>query len=123
MDADVRQQKTCDYLFMRTNVYRELLSCCNGSGKGKFVHWDELKQAVFDSYPNFERRLHDFEKMSELEIHTCLLIKCKLDASSMALLLFKNRTTIYSICKRLYYKNFGEKAPASKWEELISKIY
>ena len=123
IDTDIKQKKTCDYMFKRTAVYKELVSCCDGPNYGKFVHWNELKQAVFDSYPNFERSLLDYEEMSKIELYTCLLIKCKLNASSIAMLLCKTRTTVYSICKRLYFKNFGEKAPASKWEELISTIY
>ena len=123
IDTDIKQKKTCDYMFKRTAVYKKLVSCCDGPNYGKFVHWNELKQAVFDSYPNFERSLLDYEEMSKIELYTCLLIKCKLNASSIAMLLCKTRTTVYSICKRLYFKNFGEKAPASKWEELISTIY
>lgn len=115
-------KRLCDSSFKKSQIYKELSNTKDIETK-KFDLWFELEQTIYESYPNFEERIQEFEKMSDTELRVCLLIKCGFNATTIGKFLFKTQTSIYSICKRLYYKNFREKAPASKWEEIIRTIY
>ena len=61
--------------------------------------------------------------MSDTEIKVCLLIRAGFRSTDIARLIYKSRNSIYSINRRLYYKNFGIFDEPSKWENLIKSIY
>ena len=123
INFDVKQRNLSDLSFKKTDVYMELLEISKNHDHQKFSRWSELEQAVYESYPSFERRICDFEKMSDIELKVCLLLRSGFNAKSIGEFLFKTQTSVYSICKRLYFKNFGEKAASSRWENLIKSIY
>ena len=113
------QKKLCISNLKRTEIYKELKLLQEESQHHKFSQWQELEQTVYGSFPSFETELQNFSKMSDAELRVCLLIRVGFNSSDIGKYLCKSPNTIYSICKRLYFKNFGEKVAASKWEELI----
>lgn len=117
------QKKLCISNLKRTEIYKELKLLQEESQHHKFSQWQELEQTVYGSFPSFETELQNFSKMSDAELRVCLLIRVGFNSSDIGKYLCKSPNTIYSICKRLYFKNFGEKVAASKWEELILSLY
>ncbi len=58
-----------------------------------------------------------------LIIYASLLIRADFNSSAIANITFRSQNTIYSICKRLYKKNFDQDVASSEWENLIRSIY
>lgn len=60
--------------------------------------------------------------MSEIQIKVCVLLKIGVSFSDISVLVIRSKDTVYSICTRLYFKNFKTKGTASKWAELMRSL-
>lgn len=117
------QKMLCDSEFKDTNIYKELLLCSRDYTNIRFTDWEELEDTIYYIYPRFKKQLESFAKMSETELKVCLLIRSGCNALTISKLIFRTQNTVYSICRRLYKKNFGVYAAASEWEKIIKSIY
>lgn len=73
--------------------------------------WDELEYAVIKSSPNFKDNLQLLtqSRLTTIDFHTALLIKCQILPSQMAILLSKSKGAIVSRRESLCIKIFGER--------------
>ncbi len=117
------QKMLCDSEFKDTSIYKELLLCLRDNSNIRFTDWEKLEYTIYNIYPRFKKQLETFAKMSETEVKVCLLIRSGCNALTISKLIFRTQNTVYSICRRLYKKNFGVYAAASEWEKIIKSIY
>lgn len=73
--------------------------------------WDELEYVVIKSSPQFKENLKLLtqSRLTTIDLHTALLIKCHILPSQMAVLLSKSKGAIVSRRESLCVKIFGEK--------------
>ena len=73
--------------------------------------WDELEYVVIKSSPKFKDNLQLLtqSRLTTIDLHTALLIKCHILPSQMAILLSKSKGAIVSRRETLCFKIFGEK--------------
>lgn len=73
--------------------------------------WDELEYVVIKSSPKFKDNLQLLtqSRLTTIDLHTALLIKCHILPSQMAVLLSKSKGAIVSRRESLCFKIFGEK--------------
>ena len=86
------------------------------------IEWLEIIDLVNKSYPNFIERLNEFGKISETELHVCILIKISFSPSEIAFLLNKSKTGISSIRSRLYKKIFHKAGTSKDFDDFIFAI-
>ncbi len=122
INIDANQRTYCDLRFKQSLVYKKISEYLKGSSCS-FCEWDLLKETIEKNYPGFERRFANFENMNETEFKVCLLFRAGLGATEISSFVCKSRSSVYSICWRLYEKNFGKAAAPSEWEKLIKSIY
>ena len=72
--------------------------------------WDELEYVVIKSSPKFKDNLKLLtqSRLTTIDLHTALLIKCHILPSQMAILLSKSKGAIVSRRESLCIKIFGE---------------
>lgn len=73
--------------------------------------WDELEYVVIKSSPKFKDNLQLLtqSRLTTIDLHTALLIKCHILPSQMAIILSKSKGAIVSRRETLCFKIFGEK--------------
>lgn len=118
-----KKKLLCDSEFKSTTIYKEIILCSRDSSNRKFTDWEALADAIYNIYPRFRNQLENFAKMNDTEFKVCILIRCGCNALTISKLIFRTQNTVYSICRRLYKKNFGVYAAASEWEKIIKSIY
>jgi len=84
--------------------------------------WNEIEEQVNKVYPSFSSRLQNLHAMSELEHQVCLLIKLRIPPTDIAIVLFRDVSTISTVRSRLYKKVFGEKGGARDWDDFLLSI-
>lgn len=72
--------------------------------------WDELEYVVIKSSPQFKENLKLLtqSRLTTIDLHTALLIKCHILPSQMAVLLSKSKGAIVSRRESLCVKIFGK---------------
>jgi len=84
--------------------------------------WQQVEQYLKTIYPGFSIQLRSLYPMSELEYHTCLLVKLRISTKDIASVLARDVSTISTMRKRLYKKVFGENGGAKEWDDFILSI-
>lgn len=88
----------------------------------KEEEWPKLEQHLKTLYPGFISQLRSLYPMSELEYHTCLLIKLRIAPTDIAAVLARDVSTISTLRNRLYKKVFGPNGGAKEWDEFLLSI-
>ena len=120
---ETKKKSLCDSEFRSTNIYNEISICSREAYNQKFTNWETLEKTIYDVYPSFKNQLEKFAPMNETEFKVCLLIRSGFNALTISKLIFRTQNSVYSICRRLYKKNFGVYAASSEWEKIIKSIY
>ena len=84
--------------------------------------WQQVEQLLKTVYPGFTSQLRSLYQMSELEYHTCLLIKMRIAPKDIAAVLARDVSTISTVRSRLFQKVFGRKGGAKEWDDFILSI-
>jgi hypothetical protein len=84
--------------------------------------WKALKETVNDVYDDFTGKLYRYHKLSEHELHICLLLKINMSPIEIARLTSHTKESISSARRRLYEKVFREKGAPGKWDEFIASL-
>ncbi len=75
--------------------------------------WDELEEAVLKASPNFKKNLQLLtqSRLTSIDLHTALLIKCQVSPTSMSMLLSRSKGAIVSrresLCLKVFDKKLG----------------
>ena len=118
----VRSRNLRDKKFLESEVFKKLMLAISGGENVKFEDWDELFATVNRIYPSYKDNIAKFCRMSEIQMKVCVLLKIGMSFSDISVLVIRSKDTIYSICTRLYFKNFKTKGTASKWAELMRSL-
>ena len=84
--------------------------------------WQQVEQSLKTVYPGFTAQLQSLYPMSDVEYHTCLLIKLRIPTKDIAAVLAREANTISSLRKRLYKKVFDREGGAKDWDDFILSI-
>ena len=111
-----------DILYKRSSIYATI---SNLLSKGKGLHddeWDKLSEAINEIYPHFRKNLYNYYQLSNVEYHTCLLIKAGYTPKEISILSNCSIKTVSSIRKRLLDKVFKINDSPSRWDEFIRAL-
>ena len=90
----------------------------SGGENVKFEDWDELFATVNRIYPSYKDNIAKFCRMSEIQMKVCVLLKIGVSFSDISVLVIRSKDTVYSICTRLYFKNFKR----MMWQRPINNL-
>lgn len=120
------ERKTIDAFIINSSVYLKIKDCL---AKGKFIKdsdrlWGELETLINTESPLFLRNLTSLfgGRMSDIEIKTCLLIKCGFKVSEMAILLNRTASSISSRRVEMSKKLFGSNIGPQKLDLVIREL-
>lgn len=85
-------------------------------------HWDELKQIVNHTYPNFDKNLYSFLEVSPQEYRICLLVKIEISPTNIAHFMNVTKEAITASRRRMYTKAFNKKGKPSDWDKIIISL-
>lgn len=106
-----------------SNAYNTLKNeIQNGTFKISEGIWQQLSCLVNTIYPNFDKELESFLKVSQQEYKICLLIKLGVLPSNMAKILNVTKEAITASRRRMYNKAFKAKGSPQEWDKLILSI-
>ncbi len=88
----------------------------------KDEEWLLVEQRLKTVYPGFTAQLQSLYPMSDVEYHTCLLIKLRIPTKDIAAVLAREVNTISTLRKRLFKKVFGREGGAKEWDDFILSI-
>ena len=94
----------------------------NGTFKLSDDIWQQLSSLVNTIYPNFDKDLESFLKVSQQEYKICLLIKLGISPSNMAKILNVTKEAITASRRRMYNKVFKTKGSPQDWDKLILSL-
>lgn len=84
--------------------------------------WNELSNAVNTMHTSFDEKLQDLCKMSEQDYRVCLLLKIGISPTDISKLIFKSKTGVSSIRRKLYERAFGKNGEAGEWDKIITSL-
>ena len=84
--------------------------------------WNELRITINSIYPEFDNKLRDLCRMTELEYRVCLLLKSGITQVDIAYLVIRSESAISSIRRRLHQKAFGSVKNAREWDVFIHSL-
>ncbi len=106
-------QAMLSQVIMQSSVYNELQNKIKHESplQDTDPFWDELERIVLQDSPEFKTNLRILTrgKLSAIDLHTALLIKCHIAPSHMSILLGRTRSTIATRRQSLCLKIFDQK--------------
>ena len=119
----VRQAaKSVEDAFFASDEYAALVRRMATGSLMKDEEWQQVEQSLKTVYPGFTAQLQSLYPMSDVEYHTCLLIKLRIPTKDIAAVLAREANTISSLRKRLYKKVFDREGGAREWDDFILSI-
>lgn len=119
----VRQAaKSVEDAFFASDEYAALGRRIATGSLMKDEEWQQVEQSLKTVYPGFTAQLQSLYPMSDVEYHTCLLIKLRVPTKDIAAVLAREANTISSLRKRLYKKVFDREGGAREWDDFILSI-
>lgn len=119
----VRQAaKSVEDAFFASDEYAALVRRMATGSLMKDEEWQQVEQSLKTVYPGFTAQLQSLYPMSDVEYHTCLLIKLRVPTKDIAAVLAREANTISSLRKRLYKKVFDREGGAREWDDFILSI-
>ena len=119
----VRQaMKEVETAFFASDYYCKLRRSIQSGQRLQPSDWDELSRQLNAVYPSFTNHLLSLYPMSDLELHTSLLIKLRIAPSDIANVLLRDISTISTVRSRLYQKVFNRKGNSRQWDEFVLSV-
>ena len=119
----VRQAaKSVEDAFLASDEYAALQRRMATGSLMKAEEWQQVEHSLKTVYPGFTAQLQSLYPMSDVEYHTCLLIKLRIPTKDIAAVLAREANTISSLRKRLYKKVFDREGGAKDWDDFILSI-
>lgn len=84
--------------------------------------WEELEEAINDTYQGFTENLRKICSLNEHEYHVCLLIKINLSPIQISKLTLHSKEAISSTRRRLYKKVFCKQGTPKDWDNFILSL-
>lgn len=106
--------------FQKSPLYIRLMV---NAGKEQFhltdKEWQQLGEYIDKVYDNFTQRLFSLVQLSDIELKTCYLIMLKIAPADIAIMLYKSKTAISMLRRRLYQKITHRTGTAKQLDEFI----
>ncbi|MBE6318814.1 MAG: hypothetical protein E7081_07570 [Bacteroidales bacterium] len=116
----IQQKQTQENIIKSSNTYIKLQQKLSLEYSAiSETEWLEIINLVNKFYPNFIERLNEFCKISDIELHVCILIKILFSPTEIAFLLNKSKTGVSSIRSRLYKKMFHRVGTSKEFDDFI----
>jgi hypothetical protein len=119
--ADVEMLRQAVETIESTTIWQRLATLPD-SDRPKDEDWQELAEAVNQTYEGFSTRLMRLCHPTLHEYHVCLLLKAGFEPVRIATLTFRSKAAISTVRSRLYEKTFGRKGSAKDWDEVIRTL-
>lgn len=84
--------------------------------------WEQLDNYINLQFPGFKSVLYKLAKLSDIEYHVCLLLKCKFSPTEIAKLVNLSKSGLGNARKRLFVKAFNTDGTASDWDKFIFSL-
>ena len=84
--------------------------------------WQELSTHIDAVYVNFSKRLLGLANLSTYDLRICYLVKMGIEPSKIAIMLYKEMSTISVARRRLYKKLTNSNGSSKSFDELIAKF-
>ena len=84
--------------------------------------WAQLDNYINLQFPGFKSVLYKLAKLSDIEYHVCLLLKCKFSPTEIAKLVNLSKSGLGNARKRLFVKAFNTDGTASDWDKFIISL-
>ena len=84
--------------------------------------WEQLDNYINLQFPGFKSVLYKLAKLSDIEYHVCLLLKCKFSPTEIAKLVNLSKSGLGNARKRLFVKAFNTDGTASDWDKFIVSL-
>ena len=84
--------------------------------------WSLLESEVEFNYPKFRQRITNICELSTDEFHVCLLIKIGITPKAISDIVFKTKSGVSMMRKRLSLKAFGQSKTPNDWDRFILSL-
>ena len=84
--------------------------------------WEQLDNYINLQFPGFKSVLYKLAKLSDIEYHVSLLLKCKFSPTEIAKLVNLSKSGLGNARKRLFVKAFNTDGTASDWDKFIISL-
>ncbi len=108
--------------FFESDYYLNLGNIVTSGKYLKDADWESIKQAIKPVFPNFLNHLATLYKMSDTELHVCILLKLRFAPTDIASAVGKEKSTVSCIRSRLYKKVFGQNGSGKDWDDFILSL-
>ena len=121
-NIEIRQQRR-EYLLNQLRESSLYIRIMLHAGEEKFHltddEWQQLAQSVDDVYNDFTHRLLAVVELTDLELKVCYLIKIDVAPTAISALLYKSKTAISMLRKRLYKKITNKAGTPQQLDDFI----
>ena len=121
-NIEIRQQRR-EYLLNQLRESSLYIRIMLHAGEEKFHltddEWQQLAQSVDEVYNDFTHRLLAVVELTDLELKVCYLIKIDVAPTAISALLYKSKTAISMLRKRLYKKITNKAGTPQQLDDFI----
>ena len=105
-----------------TGVYSVFLEKTKKSINLKSKEWQELDELIDEYFPDFKIKLYRISSLSDIEYHTCMLLKIGFPLSTIAEAIHRSPSALSMIRKRLYEKIFHKSGKPDNLDAFIRSL-
>lgn len=117
LDNSKSKQKKCIKIKLELMEYVEVGKCLHDE------QWDDLEMKVKNVFPKFQKDLCSLYKLSDMELHICLLLKVGMETKEISTLISRSKQAISMTKKRLICKiTNSETGRADELDELLKEL-
>ena len=120
------KQKLNVQLFEDMEIYKRFHEASKANSTFKISlessEWQELIDAINQTYPQFTGRLLEIYPMSQIELRVCCLIKIGISPAGISRLVYRTRSNITLIRIRLYEKIYKKSGTSEQFDKFIEEI-
>ncbi len=115
-----KEQILSEASLKHSDIYILFHQSAKNMSKVTDADWITLQDAVDKTYQNFSKRLCAlYPKITEQEMHVCLLLKISISATGIAHLTMRSKQAVTSSRKKLYEKIHGQQGSPDKLDQFI----
>lgn len=116
-------QKIALAAIKRTDIYKTFFLLSQTQDRlVKGDEWEEFSQEFNNYFPDFKLKLAGMYNLSTKQYRVCMLRKAGFGTTAICYLACYEKTSIYSIYKRLYYQATGKNGTTADFDKLLNTL-
>lgn len=119
--SDTKENTNDDFLLSDiVKIFRRTLT-----SKGYSInsaHWEQLQATINTFFPNFDRTVNKYGKLSDTDLKVCMLVKARFTPSEIDYLMKMKRSYATNARKRLHQSIFGSQGTGVEFDKKIHFI-